>query len=147
MLARLVKSGEEIILIYEGGDVFSMNDQKVRDFFLGADLLTKENAGKHPNIKLLNNESDSFSLLAFVDENYRLVITDMPYFRSVMSKPVEYLTAEEYAELHGKKRGIVMKLCRDRRLAGAVKKGEVWLIPSNCPYPKDARLGSRVESL
>lgn len=147
MLARLLRSGEEIILVYDGGDVVSMDQEKVRNFFLQADLLTKENAQKHPNIKALNLDKENFSMLAYVDDNYRLVVTDMPYYRSIMSKPIVYLTAEEYAELHGKKRGIIMRLCRERRLIGAVKKGEVWLIPENCPYPKDARVGTRVEPL
>lgn len=147
MLARLVKIGDEIILIYDGGDVIAMDEEQVRNFFLQADQLAKENAKKHPSIRLLNQDPDEFSLLAFVDENYRLVITDMLYYRNVMSKPTEYLTVEEYGALHGKKRGIIMRFCRERRLIGAIKKGEIWLIPKNCPYPKDARVGSRVEPL
>ena len=147
MLAHLLRSGEEIILVYDGGDVVAMDEEKVRNFFLQADQLARANAQKHPNIKTLNPDKEVFTMLAYVDDNYRLVITDMSYYRSIMSKPVQYLTAEEYAELHGKKRGIIMRLCRERRLIGAIKKGEIWLIPENCPYPKDARVGTRVGPL
>lgn len=147
MLARLLKTGDEVILIYEGGNVVSMDEEKVRAFFLDADNLAKQNAGKHPNIKVMELNKDSFSLLAFVDDNYRLVVSDMAFYRSIMEKPTEYLTPEEYGELHGKKRGIIMRLCRERRLIGAIKKGEVWLIPANAPYPKDERYGTRVKPL
>ena len=147
MFARLFKKGDEVIVAYEAGDIVSLDEAGVKDFFLNADTLVRKNAIKHPTLKILNMTQSTGQTLAYVDDQYNLVITDLPYYRRIMAKPIEYLTAEEYGELHGKKRGIIMRLCRDRRLLGAIKKGEMWLIPKDTPYPKDARVGSRIEPL
>lgn len=145
MLARLFKTNEEIILAYEAGDIVSLDESGVKNFFLNADILTKENAAKHQGLKIIDMTKTTGTTIAYVDSDYHLIIIDCEYFRSIMSKPTEYLTAEEYGALHGKKRSIIMRFCRDRRLRGAIKKGETWLIPKDAPYPKDARYGSRIK--
>ena len=145
MLARLFEVNNEVILSYEAGDIIPLDEAGVKNFFLNADVLAKEKAEKHQGLKIINMTESAGTTIAYVDSNFHLIITDLEYYRSIMSKPTEYLTAEEYGELHGKKRGIIMRLCRDRRLRGAIKKAEIWLIPKDCPYPKDARLGSRIE--
>lgn len=145
MLARLFVANDEVILAYEAGDIVPLDESGVRNFFLNADILTKENATKHQGLKIIDMTKSTGNTIAYVDSDYRLVIMDLDYYRSIMSKPTEYLTAEEYGKLHGKKRAIIMRFCRDRRLRGAIKKGETWLIPKDAPYPKDARFGSRIE--
>lgn len=45
-----------------------------------------------------------------------------------------YMTAEEYAELMRVSAFTVRKLCRDNKVAGAVKVGQQWRIPR----PKEA---------
>lgn len=146
MQARLLKNGDEIILIYKSGDIVTLNEAGVKDFFLNADKLARQNRRESEvSLNLLEASKKAGETLAYLDSSWHLVITDMDYYRSIMGKPTVYLTAEEYGELHGKKRGIIMRLCRDRRLKGATKKGDIWLIPSDSPYPKDARLGSRIE--
>ena len=145
MKARLLRTNDEIILAYNTGAVLTPNEFDIKEFFLHADQLTKKNAAEQPVGKVIAITQNTGDTLAYVDDEFNLVITDLPFYRSVMEKPTEYLTAEEYGELHGKKRGIIMRLCRERRLPGTIKKGDIWLIPKDCPYPKDARLGSRIE--
>ena len=52
---------------------------------------------------------------------------------------MEYLTSTEM----GKKRGIssrrVTLLCNEGRVDGAVKKGQMWLIPEKAKKPEDPR--------
>ena len=72
--------------------------------------------------------------LAYVDEMNRLVILSDKLFE--IEKPVVYVTATEYAELHGKGCAIVKRLCADGRIEGAIKKSNGWLIPEDAPYPE-----------
>jgi len=52
---------------------------------------------------------------------------------------MEYLTAKEA----GEKRGITPRMvnyhCTSGRIPGAVKKGDLWLIPADAEKPKDGR--------
>jgi excisionase family DNA binding protein len=50
---------------------------------------------------------------------------------------MEYLTAQELADLWGISRRRVQKLCAEGRLRGAVKKANLWLIPQGTNKPKD----------
>ena len=72
--------------------------------------------------------------LAYVDEMNRLVILSDKLFE--IEKPVTYITASEYAELHGKSRAIIKRLCAEDRIPGAIKKSTGWLIPEDAPYPE-----------
>lgn len=40
MLARLFKITDEVILVYEVGNIVTMDEATVKDFFLNADILT-----------------------------------------------------------------------------------------------------------
>ena len=72
--------------------------------------------------------------LAYVDEMNRLVILSDKLFE--VEKPVAYITATEYAGLHGKSRATVKKLCAEGRIEGVIKKSTGWLIPEDAPYPE-----------
>lgn len=71
--------------------------------------------------------------LAYVDETNRLVILSDKLFEA--EKSSTYITATEYAELHGKSRAIIKRLCAEGRIPGAIKKSTGWLIPEDAPYP------------
>ena len=52
---------------------------------------------------------------------------------------MEYLTTTEMSKLwnlSSRRRGV---LCVEGRIDGAIKKGKMWLIPSNAKKPADAR--------
>ena len=72
--------------------------------------------------------------LAFVDEMNRLVILSDKLFE--VEKQITYISATEYADLHGKSRPMVKKLCADGRIEGAYKTSSGWLIPEDAPYPE-----------
>ena len=52
---------------------------------------------------------------------------------------MEYLTVKEMAERWGITSRMVTVYCTEGRLAGAIKKGNLWLIPGNVEKPKDKR--------
>ena len=90
---------------------------------------------------------DCYKLMATVDSLSQLKICTSELMQIVLtSQPFPYITTDEYAEKHNRKKAIVLRLCRDGRIEGAVQINSVWLIPTDAPYPEDARYGARVQS-
>ncbi len=56
-----------------------------------------------------------------------------------MAVSVEYLTIKEVGEKWGLGSRIVTLYCSEGRIKGAVKKGNLWLIPKDTPKPDDGR--------
>lgn len=52
---------------------------------------------------------------------------------------MEYLTVKEAGEKWGLGTRIVTMYCVEGRIAGAVKKANLWLIPENAERPADKR--------
>ena len=71
--------------------------------------------------------------LAYVDNSLKLVIISDKLFDA---KNVLYISATEYAELHGKSRPSVKNMCAAGRIEGAYKTSSGWFIPKDAPYPE-----------
>lgn len=52
---------------------------------------------------------------------------------------MEYLTVKEAGEKWGIGSRMVTLYCARGRIRGALKKGNLWLIPKNAPKPQDLR--------
>lgn len=52
---------------------------------------------------------------------------------------MEYLTVKEAGEKWGITARMVNYYCSTGRIAGAIKKGNLWLVPSDADKPKDKR--------
>ena len=52
---------------------------------------------------------------------------------------IEYLTVKEMAERWGITSRMVTVYCKEERIPGAIKKGNLWLIPGNVDKPDDNR--------
>jgi hypothetical protein len=52
---------------------------------------------------------------------------------------MNYLTVKEAGEKWGITGRMVTYYCESKRIPGAEKKGNLWLIPANAEKPKDAR--------
>lgn len=52
---------------------------------------------------------------------------------------MEYLTMKEAAKLWGVTSRMVTYYCTSGKIDGAIKKGDIWLIPSNSQKPVDGR--------
>ena len=54
---------------------------------------------------------------------------------------MEYLTVKEAGEKWGLTARMVNYYCSAGRIDGAVKKGNLWLVPANVEKPSDMRTG------
>ena len=72
--------------------------------------------------------------LAFVDDANKLVILSDNLFSP--EKQIVYISATEYAEMHGKSRPSIKNMCAAGRIPGAYKTSSGWLIPKDAPYPE-----------
>lgn len=72
--------------------------------------------------------------LAVVDESLSLIVHSPKAFDEVTG-PVEYISASEYADLHGCTPAIIKRYCYDDRIEGAQRIRGCWLIPKDAPYP------------
>jgi predicted site-specific integrase-resolvase len=52
---------------------------------------------------------------------------------------MEYLTVKEMAEKWEISSRMVTIYCKEGRIAGAIKKGNLWLLPENAKKPEDQR--------
>ena len=52
---------------------------------------------------------------------------------------MDYLTVKEAGEKWGITARRVTYYCADGRIDGAIKKGNLWLVPANAEKPKDLR--------
>ncbi|MDO5332030.1 MAG: helix-turn-helix domain-containing protein [Bacillota bacterium] len=52
---------------------------------------------------------------------------------------MEYLTLKEIAKIWGISDRMVTIYCNDGRIPGAVKKANLWLVPSDAKKPEDRR--------
>ena len=59
---------------------------------------------------------------------------------------MDYLTSAEVAEKWNISQRRVAIYCKEGRIDGAVKKGKMWLIPSDAVKPLDARFKVNKES-
>ena len=79
--------------------------------------------------------------LAFVDDANKLVILSDKLFAP--EKQIVYISATEYAELHGKCRATIKNLCKAERIDGAYQTTAGWLIPKDAPYPERKKRESK----
>ena len=70
--------------------------------------------------------------LAYVDDSLKLVIISDKLFSK---QSTMYVSATEYAEMHGKSRPSVKNMCAAGRIEGAYKTSSGWFIPKDAPYP------------
>ena len=73
--------------------------------------------------------------LAIVDDQLNLIVYSPKAF-SVVQKHVEYISASEYAEKHGRSHSLIRRLCEEGRIPGAQQNRSGWLLPQDAPYPK-----------
>jgi len=60
---------------------------------------------------------------------------------------MDFLTSSEIAEKWGISSRRVTILCNEGRIAGAIMKGNIWLIPSNSLKPIEKQRGRKKQSV
>lgn len=139
MKARLVRKDGQLELLLCTGRIRWLDETKARRFIENYDDKSYY-SGKDKWDYPIPIEDYGGTTLAIVNDEGNLIIYSPEFFRTILyTSPTKYLTTAEYAEKHGKKRGIVSRFCRDGRIDGAIQKGPAWLIPEDAPYPEDGR--------
>lgn len=147
MKARLIKTGSTLKLLFISGTSRIVDEDIAWRFFLNPGSFIKEDIAANPYVKPSFLAQQGGITLAYVSDLDELVIKDISFFRDIIiEKKFDFLTIDEYALLHGKKRSIIVRLCESNRLPGALKKGSMWFIPNDTPYPSDARMRPRLKS-
>lgn len=146
MKLRLLKHDKKIYMLCQNGSILIPSE---RDMI---QLLTsfsrphsfKGNDG-YWNKAAANMENAEGETLAYIDDANKLVVLNEKTFSAFAKQEQKYISATEYAELHGKSRPSVKNMCAAGRIPGAYKTSSGWLIPADAPYPKDGRAGRVVK--
>lgn len=132
---RIVKSNKEKLLLCPNGSIAKV-DSKILTRLLTDFTNPKSFKGDYGVWNSINADIDKYpgETLAFVERG-RLIVLDNKLFADINSE-TEYISVSEYAEIHGKSRPMIKKLCLDGRIEGAKKHSTGWLIPKNARYPE-----------
>lgn len=135
MKLRLVERGKERVLLCPNGSVMRV-DRDVLDRLLTDFKKAKSFRGDYGfwNADSSSMEEAAGITLAFVDDANKLVILSDKLFSP--EKQTVYVSATEYAEMHGKCRATIKNLCVAGRISGAYKNSSGWLIPKDAEYPE-----------
>ena len=136
---KLVRYNGKLHFVSSSGTADAITMDKAREYFFNYEKLDTTPTTIAPLIEVLENYEGE--LLLSVNEAGILEIHDPVFFRSLIN-PDEfpYLTTQEFADKYQKQRSIVIRLCKQNRIEGAVQVGQIWYIPKTSKYPHDNRL-------
>lgn len=133
MKLRVVLEKKEKYILCPNGSKIKMNQsvlfQLLKNFTRPASF--KGEDGYWATL-ISNMEDAPGKTIAFVDDNYRLITLNASLYEDLVEK---YISATDYAEMHGKSRALIKRLCAEGRIEGAYKTTSGWFIPENAPYP------------
>lgn len=135
MKLKLVLLNGEKILYCANGTVMKADDKVLNRLLTEFDHPARFK-GKDGFWNILVSEMDHApgETLAIVDNSNSLVVYSTEAF--LLPKVVEeYVSAREYAVLHGRVHSRIRRLCDEDRIPGAIKNSTGWLIPKDAPYP------------
>ena len=141
MKARLLYNNNDAIqLLLNNGKIKNLLNFEAADFILNFDNEKHYQGPGKWDYENLTMQGYSGETIAIVDDDGVLHIENAKFLREIFNdRATKYLTAKDYGEKHGKQPAIIRRLCANNRLPGSILKGRVWLIPEDCPYPKDER--------
>lgn len=82
-------------------------------------------------IKCIFRELENFEIM-----NYTIISRIILFYRR---SKMEYLTVKELGDKWGITSRMVNVYCSKGRIPGAIKKGNLWLVPSDAVKPEDQR--------
>ena len=134
MKLRLIEQRKERFLLCPNGSILEV-DKEVLNRLLTDFKKAKTFKGSYGYWNKENAQMEDVfgETLAFVDDANKLVIISDKLFTP--EAPIIYISATEYAELHGKSRPSIKNMCAEGRIPGAYITSSGWLIPKDAPYP------------
>lgn len=140
MKARLIQIDEVMQILLCTGRILNVDARGALAF-----LKTYNDPSHYEGTSKWNNEIvtmdkyDGLTIATVTDQGI-LVVENADLFRFILETGIpRLLTANEYAARYKRDETRVRRLCREGRLAGAVQKGTVWIIPEDAPFPEDER--------
>lgn len=138
MKARIVRYGKGTQLLLSSGQIKNVNLDEIKAFFKTFSS-PEHYVGSGWSLDIAMEEYNG-ETIAYVNDEMELVIRDCRLLNAIIpAEATEYVSSSRYAEIHGKQRPIVSRMCAAGRIEGAILKGNTWLIPVNAPYPEDSR--------
>lgn len=136
MKVQLIKVEDTIYLQYASGTTIKMSREEAHNFLMYPENFLDDNKMNPINDNTTVLSENDPAVLFYIDDTNRLIIQDILFFRNLCNQSVEYLTVDEYAELHGKKRSIIVRICREGRLPGAKRRGSLGLYLKTPPIQR-----------
>ena len=140
MKARLIRANDNSLqLLYANGIISPAEPVDLVSFLSDFKNISRNGVGEQKwsdvcvDMTIYPGET-----LGFVtDDGYLVLQTFEPFIDLLDSnyKLKQYLSVIEFAKKHGKSREMIKVFCREGRILGATKKGGVWMIPEDAPYP------------
>lgn len=137
MKLRLVKRYKATHLYCSNGTILNPTREDIINFLTSFKRPNqiKGNDGFWNN-EISDIEKAPGETLAYVDESNKLIILNEAVFNGLFKDETTFISATEYAKLHGKCRASIKNMCVAGRIEGAVKHSTGWMIPENAPYPE-----------
>lgn len=136
MILRIISVKKEIKICCSNGSVLTADEDALRKVLTGFEKAGSiKGKDSYWNSSFERMEDVPGTELAYVDDDFKLVVHDQKLFKSIVT-PARFITVSEFAEKYNKKDAIVRRMCTDGRISGIAKYGETWLIPADAEYPK-----------
>ncbi len=143
MKVKVILFEDNYYLSLDSGEIRQLTEKNIRNFLKNYDSYC--NSEEFNTLLLTKADISNGTVVACTEENKGLHIFSTTLLNNIISTSISsYITREEYAEKHGRKRAVVLRLCGQGRIPGAIQKGSIWLIPEDAPYPADARVGTKI---
>ena len=142
MKLRVIQEARDVVILCPNGSILKA-DKEVQGKLLTGFKHPQNFKGDEGYWNTTHAQMDDVPgiTLAFVDDANKLVILSDKLFSP--EKQIVYISATEYAELHGKSRPSIKNMCAAGRIPGAYKTSSGWLIPKDAPYPERKKRESK----
>lgn len=140
MKAQLLALKGGYKLVSDSGKITHLSSWTAKQFLL--DYTNEVYYISETDVQSKELKESKSPVVAYITDDLNLLVCDVKHFKKIMtSTETEYVTAEAYADIHGKTIAIIRRHARDGRLGDSYKVGATWLIPKDFPYPTDGRVG------
>ncbi len=137
MKLKLLRLNNKMYMYCQNGSIIHVQKEDLKNLLVSFEKpnLFKGNDGYWPK-EFASIEEIRGELLAYVDDSNKLIVLNQDTFKCLVEPNIEYISATEYAQMHGKSRASIKNMCMAGRLEGAYKTSIGWMIPKSAPYPE-----------
>lgn len=140
MKARLVEFEGTLKLLLCTGKIKTISQAEAYEFLSNFDDPNYYAGTGTWDYEDLSMEEFRGETVAYVTDAGELCMLESRCVRDFLQPPAtEWLSVNDYAELHSRSVTLVRRLCRTGRIPGTLNIGTTWIIPKDAPYPADER--------